>query len=111
MKLSTTLTMLKDKLESLIEEKTWYSHSEFAQEALDKMIRLAMYFIEKVDGKLDKAKNKLKLDYEYKLIDEKVKEELRELLERIALYIEQQKEEALKKAEEIHVINIEQVQK
>lgn len=111
MRLSTMLTALKEKLESLIEEKTWYSQSEFAQAALDQMIRLAIYLIEKVDGKSEKVKNKLKLDYEYKLIEDKTKEELRELLEKIAMYLEQKKEEELKKAEEFHVINLEQAQK
>lgn len=100
MKLSTMLIALKDKLENLMEEKTWYTQSEWAQEALDKMIRLAIYLIERTDGKLEKAKQKLKLEYEYKLIDEKAKEELRELLERMAVYFKEQREEALKKAED-----------
>lgn len=93
------LTALKDKLESLIEEKTWYTQSEWTQEILDKMIRLAVFLIDRLDGKLEKTKHKLKLDYEYRLIDEKAKEELRELLEKIAMYFEEQKEQSLKHTE------------
>ncbi len=111
MRLSTMLTTLKDKLENLIEEKTWYTQSEWAQVALDKMIRLAIYLIEHVDGKIEKAKNKLKLDYEYKLLDEKAKEELRELLENIARYFDLQREERERKAEEIHILTLDKAHK
>lgn len=81
MGIEAKLDKLKDKLEDLIEEKTWYADANpiLNVSELDLRIRLALYLIDMLGGKEDKLKNKCKLKADQQATDEKDKE--RKLLE------------------------------
>ncbi len=102
MGIEAKLDKLKDKLKDLIEERTWYADANPILNVgeLDLKIRLALFLIDLLDGRADKAKTKYKLKEEHLAAEEKEKERKfledleEELKQRYIDWITEQKAEA-----------------